>query len=71
MQETFMKVADVAQVLNLSRAMVYRLIQHGRLPCLYIGTAVRIHPDDLDKFILENMIQRDDISIQSKMDSKK
>jgi excisionase family DNA binding protein len=55
MQEKFMKANEVAEILNLSKAMVYRMIQRGELSSLHIGTAVRIRPSDLDAFIADNI----------------
>ena len=39
--EHLMKVAEVAEILNISKAKVYRLIQHGELPAIRISHAVR------------------------------
>jgi len=55
MIENFMKAEDVAQVLNLSKAMVYRLVQRGELRCIHIGTAVRIRPSDLEDYVANNI----------------
>lgn len=54
MIENFMKAEDVAQILNLSKAMVYRLVQRGELRCIRIGTAVRIRPSDLEAYVANN-----------------
>jgi len=44
-------VNQVAERLNVTVRMVYRLTQDGRLPSHKIGTHLRVHSDDLDDFI--------------------
>ncbi len=43
---------QVAAQLQLSRALVYSLIQRGELPAVRIGRSVRVLPDDLDRWLL-------------------
>jgi excisionase family DNA binding protein len=45
------KVHEVAEILNVSRSQVYRLISLGQIPCIRIGQATRIHPNDLCEYI--------------------
>jgi excisionase family DNA binding protein len=42
---------EVALVLNISRAMAYRLLQHGELTSVRIGNSVRVLPEDLEAYI--------------------
>ena len=42
---------QVAAQLQLSRALVYALIQRGELPAVHIGRSVRVLPDDLDRWL--------------------
>lgn len=42
---------QVAARLQLSRALVYALIQRGELPAVHIGRSVRVLPDDLDRWL--------------------
>lgn len=42
---------QVAAQLQLSRALVYALIQRGELPAVRIGRSVRVLPDDLDRWL--------------------
>jgi excisionase family DNA binding protein len=39
--ECLLTVADVAQVLRVSKATVYRLVAEGKLPHVRIGNAIR------------------------------
>lgn len=48
---------QVAARLQLSRALVYALIQRGELPAVHIGRSVRVLPDDLDRWL---QARRDD-----------
>ncbi len=38
----FLKVQEVAALLSVSRATVYRLVEEGRLERVWIGTAIRV-----------------------------
>ena len=44
-------VPEVAGELNVSVKTVYRLIGVRKLPVIRCGRLIRIHPDDLAKFI--------------------
>ena len=46
-----LKASDVAQILNVSRSLVYRLLQEGQIPAIRINTTVRIKLKDLEEFI--------------------
>lgn len=54
-QTKLLKAKDVADILNISRAMVYRLIQMGEIRAVQIGTARRVRPDDLQVYIEANL----------------
>ena len=54
-QSQLLKVPDVADILNCSKAYIYKLVKQGEIPSVQIGTAVRIRPQDLDRFIRENL----------------
>ncbi len=49
-----LKAAEVADILNISRSLVYRLIHTGEIPSIRINQAVRIHQDDLNSYIESN-----------------
>jgi excisionase family DNA binding protein len=47
---------EVADVLNVSRSLVYQLIESGKLACHRIGTgrgAIRVSEHDLADFLIE------------------
>ena len=50
-EEKLLKANDVARILNVSRALAYRLIQQGEIPVIRIRHAVRVKPSDLEVFI--------------------
>ena len=45
------KASDVARILNISRALAYRLMQNGDIPVVRVNHAVRVLPADLEQFI--------------------
>jgi excisionase family DNA binding protein len=50
-----LKIAEVADVLRVSKTTIYRLIQVGDLPAVHIADAtVRVRMVDLEKYILEH-----------------
>lgn len=53
--EPLMKADEVSLQLNISRTMVYRLIQQGAIRSVRIGRAVRVHPTDLKAYIQDNL----------------
>ena len=63
--ERLLKAFEVARILNISRSLVYRLIHTGKIPHIRINQAVRVHQDDLNKFIEGNRIEVDTYSIRS------
>ena len=53
--EKLLKAVDVAEILNISRAMAYQLMKQGRIQTVHIGTARRVRTIDLLEFITQNM----------------
>lgn len=53
MEEKLLKPADVADILQVSRAMAYKLLQQDEIPTVRIGTLVRVRRTDLEKYIHE------------------
>jgi excisionase family DNA binding protein len=49
--ERLLKAVDIARILNISKALAYRLIQQGDIQVVRINHAVRIKPSDLEAFI--------------------
>ena len=50
-EDCLLKAADVAKMLNISRAMTYQLMQSGKIPVVRINSALRVKPSDLKRFI--------------------
>ena len=44
-------VAETARILNASTKTIYRRIKMGELPVYRDGSILRIHPDDLARYI--------------------
>lgn len=51
MEQVLFTVVDAAKALNISRAMVYVLINEGRIKTVKIGRSRRIHIDALKAFV--------------------
>ena len=50
-----LKATEVAELLNVSRAFAYRLMQQGKIRTVVIGGAKRVRPEDLNTFIENNL----------------
>jgi excisionase family DNA binding protein len=51
MDERLLKPAEVAEILQVSKAMAYALMQRGEIPTVRIGKVVRVRRMDLQKYI--------------------
>jgi excisionase family DNA binding protein len=51
LEEKLLKAVDVAKVLNISRALSYRLLESGQIPTIRINRTVRVKLSDLKNFI--------------------
>ena len=49
---TLISIAEVQQLLNVSRATVNRLLDRGELRRVHIGRAVRIPSEEVEAFVL-------------------
>jgi excisionase family DNA binding protein len=49
-----LKVSDVARMTQISPSQVYTMIREGSLPAVRFCTALRVRPEDLQKFIEDN-----------------
>jgi excisionase family DNA binding protein len=54
MDQRFLKPAEVADCLKISRSLAYRLIQQGQIRALRIGKTVRVSEVALRDFIAAN-----------------
>ena len=53
--DKLLKASDVAQILSISRALSYRLLQQGEIPVVRINRSVRVRPADLERFIQKRL----------------
>lgn len=49
--EPLLKAIDVAEILNISRAMAYKLMNQGEIRSVVIGSSKRVRLKDLLAFI--------------------
>ena len=56
LDDRLLRAADVQAQLGMSRAKVYRLMQHNILPTVRIGGSVRVPRKALFKWIEENTL---------------
>lgn len=47
----FLKVQQVATLLSVSRATVYRLVDEGRLARVWVGTSIRVPAQSLNAYL--------------------
>lgn len=52
---SLLKAADVAIILNISKAFAYRLLQTGEIRSVRIKRARRVRPKDLEDYIDANV----------------
>jgi excisionase family DNA binding protein len=55
MNTLLMKLDDVAIALGVSRSYAYQLARSGQLTSVKLGRSVRVRPEDLERFIKENL----------------
>lgn len=48
---SLLKPAEVAEILNISKQQVYKLVQERKIPSVRIGKSVRVKRQDLDTYI--------------------
>jgi excisionase family DNA binding protein len=53
MEESLLKGGQVAEILHVSRSFAYLLMRRGDIPTVRIGNAVRVRPEDLERYIQE------------------
>ena len=52
--ERLLTARDLAEILNISKAFAYKLMQTGEIRSVTIGSSRRVRRADLDDFILQN-----------------
>jgi excisionase family DNA binding protein len=59
MNGTYLTVGEVANLLQISKPLVYRLVSKRKIGALRFGRVVRIPQKDLDTFIRKNSMPLD------------
>ena len=52
---SLMKASEIADRHNISKAFAYKLIKQGDIPCVVIGSSIRVRSEDLELYIRENL----------------
>lgn len=55
----FLTVAEVAEIMRVSRMTVYRLVHSGEMPAVRVGRSFRVPQDALDRYLATAYIERD------------
>ena len=50
-ERNLLKAEDVASILNISLGFAYQLMKQEKIPTLRLGRAVRVRPEDLNRYI--------------------
>ncbi|NPV10595.1 MAG: helix-turn-helix domain-containing protein [Ignavibacteria bacterium] len=53
---SLLTITETAQCLNISREMVYNLIQQGRLGVIQLNTRFKVPYSEIERFIKENTV---------------
>ena len=59
MGDRLLKPADVAEILQVSKAHAYVLMKRGEIPTVRIGKIVRVRLEDLERYINEKATQNE------------
>jgi excisionase family DNA binding protein len=55
MNEKLLKPAEVAEILQVSKALAYKMLKQGDIPTVRFGTTVRVRREDLEKYIYDKV----------------
>lgn len=55
-ENKLLRAVEVAQILNVSRAFAYRLMQQGKIRTVVIAKTRRVRPADLLDFIDQSLV---------------
>ncbi len=55
----FLTVAEVAEVMRVSKMTVYRLVHSGDMPAVRVGRSFRVPQDALDAYLATSYIESD------------
>ncbi len=54
--EKLLRVPEAAELLNVSRSMVYSLVDRGELGCVRLGTRLLFQPDQIEAFVASRCV---------------
>ena len=63
MTNKLLRGTEVAETLNVSKAFAYQLMAAGKIPVVRLGRAVRVRPEDLEKYIETSVAQADEVQL--------
>lgn len=53
----FLTVAEVAEVMRVSKMTVYRLVHSGELPAVRVGRSFRVPEDEVNEYLRKSYYQ--------------
>lgn len=53
----FLTVAEVAEVMRVSKMTVYRLVHSGELPAVRVGRSFRVPEDEVNEYLRKSYFQ--------------
>jgi excisionase family DNA binding protein len=53
----YLTVAEVAEIMRLSRMTVYRLVHVGELPAVRVGRSYRVPQEALDAYLASSSVE--------------
>jgi excisionase family DNA binding protein len=59
MEVRLLKGKEIATMLGVSTSFAYLLMKRGDIPTVRIGSAVRVRPEDLERYINEKAAQNE------------
>ena len=59
METRLLKGAEVAKIIQVSKAHAFALMKRGEIPTIRIGKIVRVKLEDLERYINEKAVQNE------------
>ncbi|RAV32935.1 helix-turn-helix domain-containing protein [Corynebacterium heidelbergense] len=56
---TFLTVAEVAELMRVSKMTVYRLVHSGDLPAVRVGRSFRVHQQAVEEYLGSSVYSAD------------
>lgn len=58
----FLTVAEVAEIMRVSKMTVYRLVHNAELPAVRVGRSFRVPESAVDAYLRDSYVDRQDTS---------